>query len=235
MKNLRTHHSSVATRGALRPRPRTNSLFKTALRPLVIGVLVAGGLAIGFVPAANASLIGDSVLVETQFGGFVFSDVVTVGAGNELEGGDSSDHATDKSGPGSRFLLLGDFIDIGADRVTFSFEPTPGILSFSVQFSDLDWTDAPGRLVSVFAESGSQGIASVDILFVDDSLFVIAAVVDGFNSGREFFTIVLNTTHDPVPVPPALIPLPAALPLYGTGLAVMGFIGWRRKRQALRD
>ncbi len=27
------------------------------------------------------------------------------------------------------------------------------------------------------------------------------------------------------------IPLPAALPLYGTGLAVMGFLGWRRKRQ----
>ena len=31
----------------------------------------------------------------------------------------------------------------------------------------------------------------------------------------------------------ALIPLPAALPLYGTGLAVMGFIGWRRKRRAV--
>ncbi len=28
------------------------------------------------------------------------------------------------------------------------------------------------------------------------------------------------------------IPLPAALPLYGTGLAVMGFLGWRRKRKA---
>ncbi len=27
------------------------------------------------------------------------------------------------------------------------------------------------------------------------------------------------------------IPLPAALPLYGTGLAVMSFLGWRRKRQ----
>jgi len=33
----------------------------------------------------------------------------------------------------------------------------------------------------------------------------------------------------------SVIPLPAALPLYGTGLAVMGFLGWRRKRQALRD
>lgn len=28
------------------------------------------------------------------------------------------------------------------------------------------------------------------------------------------------------------VPLPAALPLYGAGLAVMGFVGWRRKRKA---
>lgn len=28
-----------------------------------------------------------------------------------------------------------------------------------------------------------------------------------------------------------VVPLPAALPLYGTGLAVMGFIGWRRRRK----
>lgn len=28
------------------------------------------------------------------------------------------------------------------------------------------------------------------------------------------------------------VPIPAALPLFGTGLAVMGFIGWRRKRKA---
>lgn len=28
------------------------------------------------------------------------------------------------------------------------------------------------------------------------------------------------------------IPLPAALPLFGTGLAIMGFIGWRRRRKA---
>jgi len=28
-----------------------------------------------------------------------------------------------------------------------------------------------------------------------------------------------------------VVPLPAALPLYGTGLALMGFIGWRRKQR----
>ncbi len=29
----------------------------------------------------------------------------------------------------------------------------------------------------------------------------------------------------------SVVPLPAALPLYGTGLAIMGFVGWRRKRK----
>ena len=28
------------------------------------------------------------------------------------------------------------------------------------------------------------------------------------------------------------VPLPAALPLFGTGLAILGFVGWRRKRAA---
>lgn len=35
-----------------------------------------------------------------------------------------------------------------------------------------------------------------------------------------------------VSVPP--VPVPAALPLFGTGLAVIGFIGWRRKRNVGR-
>ena len=32
--------------------------------------------------------------------------------------------------------------------------------------------------------------------------------------------------------PPTVIPLPAALPLYGTGLALISFVGWRKKRKA---
>ncbi len=28
------------------------------------------------------------------------------------------------------------------------------------------------------------------------------------------------------------VPLPAALPLFGTGLGILGFIGWRRRRKA---
>jgi hypothetical protein len=27
------------------------------------------------------------------------------------------------------------------------------------------------------------------------------------------------------------VPIPAALPLFGTGLGIMGFVGWRRRRR----
>lgn len=33
-------------------------------------------------------------------------------------------------------------------------------------------------------------------------------------------------------VPPSAVPLPASLPLFGTGLAIMGYLGWRRKSKA---
>ena len=44
---------------------------------------------------------------------------------------------------------------------------------------------------------------------------------------------MIERAEHPLPRNSIDIPLPAALPLYGTGLAVMGFIGWRRKRKAV--
>jgi hypothetical protein len=44
----------------------------------------------------------------------------------------------------------------------------------------------------------------------------------------DFGAAVLNIDFT---APLAVVPLPAALPLYGTGLALMGFIGWRRKQR----
>jgi hypothetical protein len=44
------------------------------------------------------------------------------------------------------------------------------------------------------------------------------------------YTITLDLT-DPLP-PPGTVPLPAALPLFATGIGGLGFLGWRRKRKA---
>ncbi len=48
------------------------------------------------------------------------------------------------------------------------------------------------------------------------------------NTGNFGYQIDIN-----VPGVVSVVPLPAALPLFGTGLAAMGFVGWRRKRKAL--
>ncbi len=39
--------------------------------------------------------------------------------------------------------------------------------------------------------------------------------------------MLIVSFQEPVPVP-----LPAALPLFGTGLGILGFLGWRRRRKA---
>ena len=43
-------------------------------------------------------------------------------------------------------------------------------------------------------------------------------------------TILFAADFETLDVAP--VPLPAALPLYGTGLAILGLMGWRKRRRA---
>ena len=58
-----------------------------------------------------------------------------------------------------------------------------------------------------------------------------AGATDVFNGYVDNFTFN-STTYD-FEAAAAATPLPAALPLFASGLGAMGFIGWRRKRKAL--
>jgi hypothetical protein len=42
----------------------------------------------------------------------------------------------------------------------------------------------------------------------------------------------INASFNDSTTPPSTIPLPAALPLFATGIGGFGFLGWRRKRKA---
>jgi hypothetical protein len=42
----------------------------------------------------------------------------------------------------------------------------------------------------------------------------------------------INASFNDSTTPPSTIPLPAALPLFATGVGGFGFLGWRRKRKA---
>ena len=57
-----------------------------------------------------------------------------------------------------------------------------------------------------------------------------SSLLDNDNDQPNWLSVGALETFTITPV--SSIPLPAALPLYGAGLAVMGFIGWRRRRKA---
>lgn len=47
--------------------------------------------------------------------------------------------------------------------------------------------------------------------------------------------ILLQTSIDIIVGAPSAVPVPAALPLFGTGIALMGLVGWRRRKAAAKN
>ncbi len=104
------------------------------------------------------------------------------------------------------------------------------------------------RVPFYFAENADGTDIDVSALFYD----VAASKVDLFNlipvsvlSGTE--PTIVTYTGSPIlavamesgsgnifisEISWTPIPLPAALPLFGTGLGILGFLGWRRRRKA---
>ncbi len=68
-------------------------------------------------------------------------------------------------------------------------------------------------IVNVFIDGGR----------ISDGAPIGAGALDSYF--LDFTTVTVETSAV------SAVPLPAALPLFGTGLAIMGFIGWRRKRK----
>jgi hypothetical protein len=61
-----------------------------------------------------------------------------------------------------------------------------------------------------------------------------ASANDQFNGYVDNFTIGImgqNTTFDFELTAPSAVPLPAALPLFSSGLGVLGYLGWRKRRK----
>lgn len=59
----------------------------------------------------------------------------------------------------------------------------------------------------------------------------VGAYGQAYTAFGQHQSIALDNLSVQLLSPVSQVPVPAALPLFGTGLAVMGFVGWRRKRK----
>ncbi len=93
---------------------------------------------------------------------------------------------------------------------TSNVEPGENTINW---YEEVDGSLQPGQTSSDFFIFGDNAIlASIGLGIIGNGLIV-------------FNNLSINTAVSAVPIP-------AALPLFGTGLALMGFIGWRRRQKA---
>ena len=78
--------------------------------------------------------------------------------------------------------------------------------------------------VTILAPRGRCTIIAVDGLH--------CLATSAWSGGTTLVPGVNSVTTYAVPTLVAVIPLPAALPLFGSALAMLGIVGWRRRRQA---
>lgn len=95
----------------------------------------------------------------------------------------------------------------------------------SFAYSGLDIDGFTGTGIVGGGDSYLDGNELVTMLFADGS-----SVSAFLPAGPLFGVGTLKLDGDNAVV--SAVPLPAGLPLYGAGLAIMGFVGWRRRRKS---
>lgn len=158
--------------------------------------------ALGTVSQA-ATLTGDDVTLDVAEIGY--SSTTTVGAGDEFTIGAISMDVD--ATPGDE-LMISSTADLAGLGVT------------TFELSDLDFSG--GEILVGFVVTFSQ-LANVVVTFTQDSLkitFDDGAITEGVVLEGMLVTTSLDT--------PA-VPLPAGLPLVASGLALLGFMGRRKK------
>ena len=190
---------------------------------MALAALVGLGAVAALPTGAQASLLNDPFLLEslTVFG--TFNDTATVGAGPEFVAGDTSffSQALLPLRPASAY-----FIDVDATGITFFWDFNH---QFTYVFTELNWTDMPGTITSVTGSvifgDGTITATSSAGDEVTAQFDCIATGTDGCGgAGGSQFRIDITAEH-----PVSAVPLPAALPLFLSALAGLGFVGWRRR------
>jgi hypothetical protein len=140
-------------------------------------------------------------------------------------------------------LGINDLVVDGATyNVTFAFLSLPSAGDTTFAGNPAGALDAANAMIA--ALNGSTTVNITDGTFVDSDFAVQTSSSLGMGTlvDNHFATVggwALNCDNCTIstgsPIPTAIFsetPLPAALPLFATGIGAMGLIGWRRKRKA---
>lgn len=190
--------------------------------------------------SAHATLIGDQVNITLASPGdsINLSDVVTVGAGNEIAPGDNTNIGGDGTS-GSTWLLSNEFLDIQADRIILQLESGADdgngnlITGYSPgaywEIGGLDFDGGSITGFNLLPLTGITNFTAADIIFSGGNTFTIfisslfiADSLTGFDTGRIELELLTSST------PPPPVPEPGTLALLGLGLVALA--GTRRRR-----
>jgi hypothetical protein len=116
-------------------------------------------------------------------------------------------------GPDIPHLNVGNFINVDGPNGTYFFDTTVGAvipLSLGLEiFADS----------SIFSTINTADYSNTAQLFFD------------FTEAGAFFSADSGHNYSSAAIGPSTTPIPAALPLFATGLGALGLLGWRRKRK----
>lgn len=166
---------------------------------------------------SSLSLAANEKIVGASLSGFTYSVEVAGGPFETYALYDvSTDAATLNLNQGVNLAIYED-LGTGDSYGSRNFFTTDSNSEFSMDLNEFAFEDILAAQGDFFSLGGA-------ILTLDDSGF--REWVFGFSSGDpRAYTLNIETQI-------SAVPLPAAFPLYGAGLAVLGFLGWRKKRQA---
>ena len=168
-------------------------------------------------PLVNSDILGYSLTVTDENSPSIYTTISYAGVFNALTGGINGSALTETS----RFLIY-NFSNPTADFALYNdaggTAPPNGVVGFepSEAYANLYFNPSPGE------DDGQETPLSGDLI-----IGVSETYLESLHRGL----LGCSTNECGYFLTPAPTPLPAAFPLFATGLGALSLLGWRRKRK----